>query len=68
VSAQAMEPVQKGRLLFVEDVRSELLRERKSASWVRHHFAPGFKHKLGRDCFWYESEAQEWLDSRKEDA
>jgi hypothetical protein len=56
----------KGRLLFVQDVREELLNRRRSASWIRHHFAPQHKHKLGRDCFWHEEEARSWLDSLKE--
>lgn len=61
-------PANRGRLLYVEDVRQELLGGRKSASWVRHHFAPEFKHKLGRDDFWYDDEAHEWLRSRREGA
>ncbi len=59
-------PADRGRLLFTEDVRRELLGGRKSASWVRHHFAPADKHKLGRDNFWYEADAYAWLASLKE--
>jgi hypothetical protein len=56
-------PEDRGRLLFTEDVRRDLLSGRKSASWVRHHFAPTHKRKLGRDNFWYERDARAWLDS-----
>jgi hypothetical protein len=59
-------PPDRGRILFVEDVRRELLGGRKSASWVRHSFAPGLKMKIGRDCAWWESEARTWLDGQKE--
>jgi hypothetical protein len=53
---------ERGRMLFVADV-VKLLQDRKSAWWVRNHFAPEFKHKLGRDPYWWEADAQRWMDS-----
>lgn len=53
---------ERGRMLFVPDVVA-LLKNRKSTWWVRNKFAPEFKHKLGRDPYWWETEAQAWLDS-----
>jgi len=53
---------ERGRMLFVPDV-IELLKGKKSAWWVRNCFAPDHKHKLGRDPYWWESDALRWLDS-----
>jgi len=52
---------ERGRILFVPDVIA-LLEHKKSAWWVRNHFAPEYKHKLGRDRFWWEYQALPWLE------
>lgn len=53
-------------MLLVDDVL-ELLPKRdgrpvKGRWWVLNRFAPEHKHKLGRDAYWWESEAVAWLD------
>jgi hypothetical protein len=53
---------ERGRMLFVADV-VKLLQGRKSEWWVRNRFAPDKKHKLGRDPYWWESDALEALDA-----
>lgn len=58
---------ERGRMMFVPDI-VELLHHKKSAWWVRNRFAPEFKRKLGRDPFWWESEATQWLDAQTEAA
>jgi predicted DNA-binding transcriptional regulator AlpA len=58
-------PVNRGRLLYVDDVATEIFRGRKSAWWVRHNVAPTKKIKIGRDCAWYESDVHEWLQSQR---
>jgi hypothetical protein len=58
-------PAPRGRLLFVEDVRTEIFRGRKSAWWVRHNLAPDKKLKIGRDCAWYEHDVYAWLESQR---
>lgn len=52
---------QRGRMLFVPDI-IDLLHGKKGAWWVRNRFAPEFRHKLGRDTYWWEAEAIAWLD------
>jgi hypothetical protein len=52
---------ERGKMLFVPDV-VELLKGKKSAWWVRNRFAPEYRHKLGRDTYWWENEAMRWLD------
>lgn len=54
---------ERGRMLFVADVVA-LLKGKKSAWWVRNRFAPEHKKKLGRDPYWWESDAQRWLDQQ----
>ena len=54
----------RGRLLYVTDVR-ELLGNGKSAWWVKRHFAPDSRFKIGRDCVWYESDARDWIDTQR---
>jgi hypothetical protein len=56
---------ERGRLLYVPDVR-ELLRDAKSAWWVRNHFAPEHRFKVGRSPAWWESEAVAWLDAQRQ--
>lgn len=53
----------RGRLLYVEDVRTEIFRGKKTAWWVRHNVAPDKKIKIGRDCAWYEADVYTWLES-----
>jgi hypothetical protein len=48
------------RILYVSDVL-ELLRHEKSAWWVRNHFAPELRFKIGRSPAWWESDAVAWL-------
>lgn len=52
---------ERGKMLFVDDVVA-LLKNRKSAWWVRNRFAPEKKHKLGRDPYWWESDVVAFLD------
>ncbi len=56
--------IDRGRLLFVEDVTS-LLRGRKTAWWIRHRFAPASKLKVGRNCAWFERDALEWIAGQR---
>ena len=58
-------PPNRGRLLYVDDVVTDVFRERKSAWWVRHNVAPDRKIKIGRDCAWYEADVYAWLDSQR---
>jgi len=58
-------PPNRGRLLYVEDVRTEILRGRKSAWWVRHNVAPESKIKIGKDCCWYEFDVYAWLEKQR---
>ena len=51
-------------LLSVADIVA-LLGRRKSAWWVRHHFAPEAKIKLGRSPFWYADEAESWIRAQR---
>lgn len=55
---------ERGRMLFVPDVVA-LLHGKKSAWWVRNRFAPEHRKKLGRDPYWWESDAQKWLDEQE---
>lgn len=52
---------ERGRMLFVPDV-VQLLQGKKSEWWVRNRFAPEKKHKLGRDPYWWETDALAALD------
>lgn len=54
---------ERGRMLFIPDV-IDLLKGKKGPWWVRNRFAPEFKHKLGRDPYWWESDCLAWLDSQ----
>jgi hypothetical protein len=54
----------RGRLLYVDDI-SRLLGGRKTDWWVRHHFAPSHKRKIGRSCAWFERDALEWIDEQR---
>jgi predicted DNA-binding transcriptional regulator AlpA len=61
-------PPNRGRLLYVEDVRTEIFRGRKTAWWVRHNVAPDKKIKIGRDCAWYEADVYAWLEGLRASA
>lgn len=63
-AAAAFPLAERGRMLFVPDVVAPL-KGKKSAWWVRNRFAPEFKHKLGRDSYWWEAEAVMWLDRKR---
>lgn len=54
----------RGRLLFVDDIEA-LLRGKKTAWWIRHHFAPSTKRKIGRSCAWFERDALEWITAQR---
>jgi hypothetical protein len=58
-------PVNRGPLLYVDDVVRDIFRGRKSAWWVRHNVAPNAKIKIGRDCAWYERDVHAWLESQR---
>lgn len=48
------------RILYVTDVLL-LIRNAKSAWWVRNRFAPELRFKVGRSPAWWESDAMSWL-------
>lgn len=52
------------RVLYVDDVR-ELLRHAKSKWWIRNCFAPESRLKIGRSVAWRESDALDWIASRR---
>ena len=62
----AMQPVNKGRILFAEDVVAIYFTRQgkpfRSRAWVLAHFAPEHKRRLGRNPFWYSTEADAWMD------
>lgn len=58
-------PLPTGRLMYVDDIVTEIFRDRKSAWWVRHNVAPTRKIKVGRDCAWYEADVYAWLESQR---
>lgn len=51
-------------LISVEDVVARF-GGKKGAWWVRHHFAPMSKLKIGRSLFWYEDEAESWIRQQR---
>lgn len=57
----------RGALLYVDDV-VQLLGGKKSAWWVRHHFAPEYKRKIGSTCAWWKRDALFWIDATIEAA
>ena len=63
IDTPAQPPPNRGRLLYVDDVRTEIFRGKKTAWWVRHNVAPDKKIRIGRDCAWYESDVYAWLES-----
>jgi hypothetical protein len=63
-------PVDKGRLLSIDDVialfpRRPDGRPSRARWWVTHEFCPEGKIKLGRSCYWYESEAHAWINAQR---
>jgi hypothetical protein len=52
-------PVARGRLLTVGEIQR--LVPGKSRWWATQRFCPEHKVKIGRDCYWYEMDAQEWI-------
>jgi hypothetical protein len=59
---------ERGRMLFVRDVQELIGKKpdgsyRKGEWWVRNSFAPDKKKKIGRDPYWWEIDAVEFLDS-----
>lgn len=62
--------VDKGKLLSIDDVRGLFPKtatgEFTVSRWfVTHSFCPGGKIKIGRRCYWYELEANEWIDAQR---
>jgi hypothetical protein len=62
---------ERGRMLFVRDVQALFPTKPdgsplKSAWWVKNNFAPAYKHRLGRDPYWWECDAVRWLDAQKD--
>ena len=59
------QPINKGRILFAEDVVALYFTRQgkpfRSRAWVLANFAPEHKRRLGRDPFWYENESAEWM-------
>lgn len=47
-------------IVYVDDV-VRLLGGRKSAWWVRNHFARDRRFKIGRSVAWFRSDADEFL-------
>lgn len=69
--APPMPLAERGRMLFLRDVQAlfgtdETGAFRKSLWWVKNHFAPEFKRKLGRSPYWWETEALQWLDAQQQ--
>jgi hypothetical protein len=56
-------PGARGRLLTVPAVM-ELL-PGKSRWWTTQKFCPERRLKIGRDCYWYELDAWEWIDAQR---
>jgi hypothetical protein len=52
------------RILYVPDVLL-LIRNGKSAWWVRNRFAPEHRFKVGRSPAWWEHDAIAWLDAQR---
>lgn len=58
-------PANRGRLMFVTDVVSEIFRDNVSAWWVRRNVAPDKKLRLGHSTVaWYEGDVFAWIDSQ----
>lgn len=62
----AAERHDRGRILYVDDVRALLGRTpdgeyRKSSWWVRRNVAPKHKWYLGKDAVWYETDVLRWI-------
>ena len=55
----------RGRVMYVADI-FELLRGRKSHDWIKRHFAPELRWKVGRDNAWWENDALAWLNGPQE--
>ena len=62
--APASHKAERDRVLYVPDVL-ELIRNAKSAWWVRNHFAPEHRFKVGRSPAWWERDAIAWLEARR---
>jgi hypothetical protein len=61
---------ERGRMLLARDVQELIGKKpdgkwRRSLWWIRYNFAPDAKRYLGRDAFWWESEALAWLDAQR---
>jgi hypothetical protein len=60
-------PSPRGRLMFPEDIRTEIFNDRRTAWWVRRNVAPTKKLRLGHSTVaWYEHDVYEWLDCQRE--
>ena len=62
-------PPERGRLLYVADVRREIFRDGVSEWWVRRNVAPDKKIRLGHSTIaWWEYDVLQWIDNQKEAA
>jgi hypothetical protein len=52
------------RLLYVDDIVA-LLGAKKSRWWIRNHFAPNAKLKIGRTVAWIQRDALAWLRTQR---
>jgi hypothetical protein len=55
----------RGPSLIAVDEVVDMLGGRKSAWWVRNHFAPIAKLKIGRSLFWERAEAERWIREQR---
>lgn len=53
-------PSARERVMYVRDIVA-LLNGAKSAWWMRNHFAPEHRLKIGRTLAWFEHEALGWI-------
>jgi predicted DNA-binding transcriptional regulator AlpA len=51
-------------LLYVDDIVA-LLGAKKSRWWIRNHFAPNAKLKIGRTVAWIQGDALAWLQTQR---
>lgn len=56
------QPPRGGRLMFPEDIRTEIFNDRRTSWWIRRNVAPAKKIRLGHSTVaWYEQDVHEWL-------
>ncbi len=52
-------------LAYIEDVLA-MLGGRKSRWWIRHHFAPEARLKIGRTLAWSRADALRWITEQRD--